>query len=355
MGQRDHGFDPSHVLTFELNLPVKTYDHARATRLWKDVAERWSRLPGVTHAGLGSNLPWTGYDDNAGFDIVGRPRQKGETRQARYQWASPGMFTALRMRLVQGRLITDADDESAPPVLIVNEALARRHFPNGDAVGQTFDYWDKKRQIVGVVADIRDRPSDAAAEPAIWWPMAQQSFNGAVATIRTVGEPMGIAGEARRVLAAADPELPLANVRTLDRVTDEAHAERLFTEWLVAAFAALAGLLAAFGIYCLMSFVVRQRRRELAIRVALGASPAGIAGLLFRGAAGIGVCGIAAGLIGTPLIGRVLAGLLYGVKPLDIVTLLLMPPLMAAIVALASLSPVISAAAGRMLPSLREE
>src|SRR5262249_3126539 len=149
--------------------------------------------------------PWTGYDENTGFEIPGRPRRPGESMQARFQSADAGMLPSLHMRLLRGRWIEAGDHADAPPVVVINETMARRYF-DGDAVGRIADIWDAKRRIVGVVADLRDRPADAAAEPGFWFPMAQMPFPNVTAMLRTSGDPTVLVSAAKSALASLDRE-----------------------------------------------------------------------------------------------------------------------------------------------------
>ncbi|MGH9721019.1 MAG: ABC transporter permease, partial [Bryobacteraceae bacterium] len=176
---RDHGFSQDGVLTFQLSLPRTAYaksDHIE--RFHREMATRWSALPGVRSVGIGTSLPWTGYDDNTSFTIVGRSTDRTQPMPfGRYQAAGPGYFEALRTPLISGRYFDASDAKDKPPVLVINESLARRYFPNEQPLGQSIDIFGAKRRIVGVVADVRDRPADLGAEPANWMSMAQQPFD----------------------------------------------------------------------------------------------------------------------------------------------------------------------------------
>ncbi len=183
------------MLTFQLNLPQSAYDKpARITGLSGVLLSRWQHIPGVKAAGLASNIPLTGYDENTSFDIVGRQPREGETLLARFQAATPGFFEALRFRLVQGRYIDERDSVKAPRVVVVNREFGHRYFPESDIIGKELNIWDEKWRIVGVMEDVCDRPSDAGAEPALWWPLAQQPFGQVRAVVRTDGRRPGADG-----------------------------------------------------------------------------------------------------------------------------------------------------------------
>ena len=167
-----------------------TAAQAKVAAFQSALVERLKSIPGVREAGVSTNLPWTGYDENTSFDIVGRPAHPGENMQARYQAADPGFFPRMRFRLLKGRLIEPGDQPSSAPVMLINDALARRYFPDTEPIGHYLDMGDQKKQrIVGVVADVRDRPADLAAEPGFWWPMSQAPFGFFNVALRTDGDP----------------------------------------------------------------------------------------------------------------------------------------------------------------------
>lgn len=355
LGARDQGFDSHHILTFQLNLPDEAYPKgAQAAAFYSELVERWRAIPGVRSAGLSTNLPWTGYDENTGFDIVGRAARPGESMQARYQAADPGYFKALHFRLIQGRFIEPGDVKSAPPVIVVNEALARRYFDRGDAVGHYLDLGDKCR-IVGVVADIRDWPADVAAEPAFWWPLAQAPLRAVVAAIRTGGDPLASVSAVRAVLRSLDPELPMAEVRSMDDIASEALAERRFALLLCETFAMLAMALAAIGIYGMLSYLVEQRRREIGLRLALGATRSGVLWLVVSNALVLAAIGLAVGLSLAPLAGRAVSSMLYGVTAADVVTFAVAPLIILLFTIVGSAAPGWAAARTEPMSALRDQ
>jgi hypothetical protein len=191
--------------------------------------------------------------------------------------ATAGYFEALRIPLLEGRNFTEADGvPKAPKVVLVNDSLARRYFAGEKAVGKMLDLWGEQRQIVGIVGDIQDRPAGAIAEPAFWFPVSQMNDVNMLAVIRTDGDPLALLPSVTRALREMDRELPLAEARSMDDVVGAALAEFSLANWLFQIFAGLALLLAAFGIYGLLSYVVEQRRKEFGIRKALGAMRADI-------------------------------------------------------------------------------
>jgi predicted permease len=356
LGERNHGFEGSRVLTFNLSPPGTAYKTGEArAQLYAELTRRWQELPGVEAAGFATNVPWTGYDENSSFDIVGREHEQNAEGQGRYQAATPGFFEALRIPLLQGRRFNSGDHRKAPPVILINESLAHRYFPGEDPVGRFLDLWGAPRQIVGVVADIRDRPGDPEAEPGYWFPMEQQAFPQVCAVIRTSGDPLAAAPAAASALRGVDPELPMAEIRTLDGIVDAALAERRFALWLFEAFAVLALALAAVGIYGLLAYLVEQRRKELGIRMALGASRSTIMRMVLRDGIRLCAAGVLAGLVLVPLAGKGLTSFLYGVRATDSISLATASLLILMVVLAASFVPAWSAARCHPMSALREE
>jgi predicted permease len=330
LAARDHGFQPSGVVTFQLELPRKTYDSsARVGAFTSEVLRRWREVPGVVAAGAGSSVPWTGYDDNTSFDIPGRPVKPGESIQARFQTATPGYFEALRWRLRNGRFLDDGDIEDPKQlVVVVNEVLARRYFEDADPVGREINFFGRPRRIVGVVADVRDYPADAQAEPAVWMAAGQQPASSMSVVVRLSGDALASVPRLRQALASVDAELPMAELRTLEAVADAALAERRFALLICQAFAGLGLLLAAIGIYGLLSYIVQQRRKEIGIRMALGATRSALLWMVTGSGVRLALAGVGVGVLVSPLAGRAIKALLYGVSAADMVTLVAAPLVM---------------------------
>ena len=237
--QAPAGFDSRGVVTALVGLPEARYPEPDdSERFFQQLAAAVRAMPGVRSAGLGGDIPWTGYDENTGFDIVGRPAR--EEPSARFHVATPGYFETLGIRLKAGRLFDQRDSVRSPAVVLVNDALAARYFPGENPIGRVLSIWDKPRTIVGVVGSIKDSPTDAAAVPAFWWPHVQQPNPAQMLVVRTDRDPLDIVPELRQMLARLDPELPLADVRTLEDVAASATAERRFVLAMTALFAAAA-------------------------------------------------------------------------------------------------------------------
>ncbi|HXW06525.1 MAG TPA: ABC transporter permease [Vicinamibacterales bacterium] len=320
--QSQAGFRAAGVLTAVVNLPQARYDDGAAVAFYRRLISEVSALPGVGAAGLGSALPWTGYDENTGFAIAGRTFPENEGPEARYHAATPGFFRALSIPIEAGRDIDDGDTADRPLVVVVNAALATRYFGSAqESVGARLALWGGERRIAGVVGDVKDAPWDRAAQPALFFPAAQQAVGGdMILAVRTAGDTAAVAASLQEVLRRLDPALPLANVRTLDDVASAAFAGRRFAVSLCVAFGLSAVFLAIVGTYGMMAQAVVQRSREFGVRQALGARPADIRDLVLRGGLGIGAVGIGAGAILALLSTRVLSSLLYETEPSDPVT-----------------------------------
>ncbi len=356
LGERDHGFDGNGVLSFQLSLPQAAYANAPAlVQFYEAMTRRLRQLPGVDAAGVATDLPWTGYDENSGFTIVGREKRRDQDTEGRYHAASPGYFEALGVPLLKGRRFDEHDRQDSPPVVLVNDALAQRYFPGENPVGQVLDLWGAHRQIVGVVADIRDRPSDPQAVPAYWFPISQQAFNQVRVVLKTRGDPLAMAPAASAALRAIDPELPLAEIRSVETIANAALAERRFALWLFEAFAVLALSLAAVGIYGLLAYLVEQRRKELGIRMALGATRAAILRMVLADGARLCAAGVVAGLVLVPIAGKALASFLYGVRATDSISLLTASLVILIVVLTASFVPAWTAARCHPMSALRGE
>ncbi len=353
--ERAHGFHPEGVLTFELAFPDAAYNRDRVSAFYAEAARRFREIPGVRNAGFSTSVPWTGYDENTSFDIDGYAPRAGESISARYQAADGGFFDSMGTRLVRGRLISAGDNAKTAKVIVVNQALVRRYFHGEDALGRILNVWGAKRRIAGIVEDIQDTPADRAAVPAFWMPLAQEQFWRVRAVVRTEGDALAMVPAVRAALRSMDRELPMAEVRTMDEIAAAALADRRFALWLCEAFAALAIALAGIGVYAMLSYSVEQRRREIGIRLALGATRSGVLGMVFAKGFGIAVAGAAAGVLVEPLAGGALASLLYGVSSRDAITLVAAPAIVLTIAALGCFVPGWVAARGEPISALREQ
>jgi predicted permease len=358
IGARDHGFNPSGVLTFRL--AVRSAGRPAVgdvARLQEDIRTRIAAIPGVVAVGATTNLPWSGYDENTGFGIVGRTPESSDGPSARFQAAGPGYFEASGMRLLSGRFFDRTRDATGGTLsVIVNDALAERYFPGGNAVGARVDLWGAQRQIVGVVRGLKDFPADPDTKPAFWFPLGQMEFPSVFFAVRAAGiEPAGLTSAVAEAVHQVDPELPLADIRTLERRAAAALAARRFALWLFQTFAVLALVLAAAGIYGLLAYVVRQRRKELGIRVALGARRADLLTMVLADGLKMAAAGAACSLLLIPAGGWLLRAFLYNVGAFDPFTIVGAPLALLTVAFVASVAPAVAASRSDPALALREE
>jgi predicted permease len=361
----DPGFRSEQVLTAVVSLPSDTYrNHPSVSRFYGQLVARLSMLPGVRSAGVGSDLPWTGYDDNlGGFQIEGKQHPPNEEFHARYHAATPSYFRALGIPLVRGRFFTDADVEKAPPVLIINHAMAEKYWPGEDVIGKRIDFFaDHPKEsdwtsIVGVVGDVKDTPEKNTAQPAFWWPVAQVSFplEEAAIAIRSDSVPTLLINSVRNAVRELDPALAVANVRVMDQIADASVSAPRFTLFLVALFAALAIALAGIGTYGVISYSVNQRMREFGVRIALGASPWDVVRLVLVRGLSLALGGVALGITGALVLARLLRTMLYQVSAADPLTFSAIALFALATAALACYLPARRATRVDAMSSLRAE
>jgi predicted permease len=359
----DPGFRPEHLLTARVSLPDATYKPLDTLRFWGRLTASLDSVAGIRAAGVGTDLPWTGYDDNiGGFTIEGKKPAANEEFHARYHVASPGYFRAMGIPLVRGRFFSAGDNMKAPLALIVNRSMARRYWPNEDALGKRITFADHPKEkdwmtIVGIVGDVKDKPDSPAAEMALWWPIEQTpvSVDNMAIAVRGSSDPALLANDLRQAVRQLDPTLAVANIRPMDDIADANVSMPRFALFLVVLFAGLALTLAAIGIYGVISYAVSQRTREFGLRMALGAQPGDVRRLVLRQGVKLALVGVALGLVGALALGRVLWSLLYQVSSADPATFASVSILAVAIAALACYLPARRATTADPANALRSE
>jgi putative ABC transport system permease protein len=337
------GLVPDNVLTAHLPVPIAQLEGS-TPRIFRPVLEKIRALPGVRSAALVSLLPIQNAWTNGSFAIEGRPEpEPGQEPLAELRVASPGFFPSLGIPIQRGRDFTEADGESGPMVLVVNEALAREHFPGEDPLGRRLRFGDDAFAIIGVVGNVRQAGLDVDPLPEIYFPYAAPDAMGWLAdpvlVIRTAVPPESLAGEVRAAVRSVDPTLPLYDVLTMEEVIDGSLASRRLNFWLLAIFAGVALVLSAAGLYGVISYLVAQRTREIGVRIALGARNRDVVGLVMRQAARLTGAGILLGLLGSFLFTRVLEGLLFGVSARDPLTFAALASVLATVALLATWLP----------------
>jgi predicted permease len=322
----DPGFQQQHVLTANLSLPPANYKkNADIARFYDRLDRDLSAIPGVESAGIGSDLPWTGYDENSSFYIEGKQPAPHEEFHGRYHVATPDYFRSLGIPLVRGRFYTRSDDSDAHNVMINNQALATKYWPKEDPVGKRMTFTDKPTDkdwftVVGIVGDVKDTPNSPAAVPAFWWSALQQPFTDMSLVVRANSSPELLGDAVRQAVRRIDPSLAVADVQLMDQITDASVATPRFAFVLVGLFAGLAILLAAIGSYGVIAYSVSQRTPEFGLRMALGAQRTDVLRLVLKQATKLVLTGTAIGVILALIMGRVLTSLIYDVSPADPLT-----------------------------------
>ena len=317
----DIGFVAERALAMEVSMPDTRYptDAARIA-FYRRTLDALRALPGVRSAAAGSTLPLMGNDMGIGFRVEGRPVRDEDHTNAAYHAVSPDYFAAMGIRILRGRGFTDRDDDHAPPVLVISETMARTYWPGEDAIGKrvTIGYHNSgPREVVGIVADVKESELSEPARPEMYAAFPQTPWPFFSVVVRADRDPAALAGAVRTSLTRLDPEQPPGDVQTLTHYVRLATAQPRFTAMLAGAFAAIATLLAGLGIYGVLAYGVAQRRREIGIRMALGAQPGDVRRLVMSQAAVLGAAGLAAGVASALLLTRTLSSLLFGVTASD--------------------------------------
>jgi predicted permease len=352
----DPGFDPRGVLVGRVSLPASGYDSAAVVQqAFERIDERLAQAPGVTAAGLSSSAPFEGSGDN-GLIPEGRPLEIKYAIPADFRLVTPGYIPAMGLRLRAGRRFTPEDRAGAELVMLVNETLARRAWPGQDPIGKRVaccepgpDGAPNWKTVVGVVTDVHARGLGREAPEEFYLPMAQAPKAAwrwidrtMTLAVRTSGDPIAAAPAMRDAVWGLDRSLPVYNIATMgDRRSDSLASSR-FSTLLLSAFSTIALLLAAIGVYGVISYGVTQRAQEIGIRVALGAGRARVLRLVVGHAALLTGIGLLLGLTGALLLARLMGGLLFHVSPTD-------PPTLGAGVLVLSLVALVAA----LLPAER--
>ena len=356
------GVRVAHILTMNLSLPTVKYDTpVKRANFYSDLTKRLESLPGIRSAGAVMFLPLRvsilsfriGVN---GFQIQGRqPVSQGQEPMADYRIATPGYFNTIGIGLRKGRLFDQHDDVDAKRVALINEALAGKHFPRENPLGQHITTGGTSMEIVGVVANAKLYGLDAPIEPAIYVPHMQHPAESMGLAVETQGDPAAMASAVRREILKLDPEQPISSVRTMETVLSDSLMLRRVSMLMLAVFAALALILAAVGIYGLTAYSVSRRTHEIGLRVALGASQADVLRLIVVRGLVISMIGAAIGLAAALQLTRALSGMLYGVTATDPLVFAGVPVLLVAVSAIASYVPARKAMRIDPLVALRYE
>jgi putative ABC transport system permease protein len=321
----DPGFNPAGILTFDLALPEIQYpDGSRVAAFSNDLLERMQSLPGVESAAVVRPAPLSGNDYSSSIKIKGQPPSPNdEDRSAEVRIVSRDYFRTMQIPVLRGRVFQTTDRRDAPPVVVISRNAEKRFFPSGDALGQEMSFdarigYDKVGgQIVGIVGDVHDFGLELEPPPDAYVLQDQAGVNEMSVLIRTKGDPIGLSAAVREKVHGLDGDIPIAAMSTMETALGDSLAQRRFYMSLLGIFAAVAILLAAVGVYGVMAYSVSRRTQEIGIRLALGARHQQLLSLLMRQAALLVGTGLMLGLMITAASGRILAGLLFGIRASD--------------------------------------
>jgi predicted permease len=335
------GFSPDHVLTMQVSVSGAKYqDRKQRAPFFLEIERRISALPGVVAQGQIEPLPMTGGVGWGSINVEGFTPAPGQELQVDLRNASADYFSSMKVPLVAGRFFDEHDKNDAPNVMIVDERFAKQFWPNGGAVGKHL-WFDPKEPftIVGVVGAVKQYGLETDGKIAAYFAQQQFTSGGVSLTVRTAGDPAAISSAVVREIHAADPTTVVFNIRTMDELVHDSLARQRFASTMLGAFAGFAVLLAAVGLYGVMSYLVTQSTRDIGVMVALGARSGDIIGLVMRQGMELAGIGIVAGVVGAVALTRVMASLLFGISATDAVTFILVPLMLAAVAFAATVIP----------------
>jgi putative ABC transport system permease protein len=361
--QVDLGFDTHNILTATVELPDARYPKPeQATAFYQALLDRVKAMPGVEAVSAIVPQPLSGDTMMISFDIEGRNIPKGERPVSHFRSISLDYFSVMKIPLLVGRAFTERDDAHSPGVVIVNETLAKRHFPNENPIGKhvkpgiALEGEPVWREIVGVVKDVKHRQSlGRDSEPEYYLPHAQMPINSMNLVVRTTNEPRSLARSLQHEVQSLDRDIPVFRIKTLEQYLGVAVAQPKFNALLLSLFAGLALLLTAIGLYGVMSYSVVQRAQEIGIRVALGARTGDVLMMVLRQGLKLTALGLLIGLAAAYTLTRYMQSLLFGVKPADPLTFAAIALLLIAVALLACWVPARRATKVDPLKALRTE
>jgi predicted permease len=356
------GFRPDGVLTLRVQPSGSRYNSgAKQNAYVNTLLDRLSALPGVQSTGVIHHLPLGGYAWYANIDIEGRVRAPGEApMRSGWRVIAGDYFRTMGIPLLRGRAFTPGDTRETTPVVIVNDAFARAAWPGEDPIGKRFLAGNATRvggavTVIGVVGGVRHVSLDTDPGPELYRPNAQTPMGAMTLTIRARGNPLALAGVARETIHAVDADVPISDVRSVQDVMARSAARPRLIMSLLLLFAGVGVVLGAVGVYGVIAYAVNERRREIGVRIALGAEPGRVAGAVVARGVGYAVAGVAIGLVGALAVTRVMRTLLFGVSTTDPPTFIALSAFLIAVAALASWLPARQAARTDPMVALRLE
>ncbi|HXG68904.1 MAG TPA: ABC transporter permease [Blastocatellia bacterium] len=353
------GFDPNNVLTMAISLPEARYPKPeQQAAFFRQLLENLETLPGVETVGAVLPLPYSHSNYSYTFDIEGRPSAApGERTAASWRAVSPDYFRAMRIPLLKGRAFTEQDVRNAEKVIIINETMAQRYFPDEDPIGKrmTIGINNITARIVGIVGDVKFAGLDSELSPEMYTPYPQTTAGVMNIVMRTTGDPASVIAAARSQAQLLDRDLPVYDIKPMEERLSESVAQPRFNTLLLTIFAAVALALAVVGIYGVMSYSVTQRTHEIGIRMALGAGRGDVLRLVVGQGMALALVGVGVGLAGAYFLTRWLESLLFGVTATDPATFAAISLLLVAVALFASYIPARRATKVDPMVALRHE
>jgi putative ABC transport system permease protein len=341
----DPGFESSNIVGAQVLLPTTKYrDRQNLVRFYEDVVDRLRQTPGVTNASAVSTLPMSevGQAMALPFNVEGQQPPANEDPLADVRIVAPRYFETMKIRLIEGRFLDDRDAQQTARTSVINETMRRRYFPDRSPLGQIIQNPHGRSEVVGVVADVRNQGLDSEPRKQVYLPLRQSPTAGMAVVARTERDPMAFGRTIQDIIWSVDAEQPIYQLSTMDQILARAVFLPRLSTTLLATFAVAALLLAALGIYGVLSYSVTQRTREIALRMALGSTGGSTVGLVVQNSLLLITIGAIAGLAAAVLLARSMAGILYGIGPFDVPSF-----------SLAALVLVVAGLAAAVLPALR--
>jgi putative ABC transport system permease protein len=356
----DPGFRPEGVISMKVVLPGRTYDSTATRNFIRALEERARALPSAKSVGVANFIPLDGSSYGFSFTIRGRPPLRpSDEPSTEVRQATSDFFTTMGMPVIRGRGIASSDQPGTTKVLVINQTLAKRFFPNEDPIGQAMslgwgqDTTGDMRQIVGVVGDVRSAALEDEPEPTVYVPIMQAPYQSLSILVRTNAEPATLAAPLRAIVRELDHEVPVYSVQTMEQRVASSVGPQKFYATLIAVFASVALVLSAVGLYGVIAYAVSQRTHELGVRVALGATGDRISRMVIGEGLALTAVGAIVGIVGSLFAGKLVASLLYDVKALDPATIVSVVAVLGAVAALASWLPARRAARVDPLTAMR--
>ena len=356
------GFRPDGVLTLRVQPSGERYDtYAEQMEYVTTLLDRLAALPGVQSTGLIHHLPLSGYAWYSNIDLEGKVRAPNETPlRSGWRVIQGNYFQTMGIPLIRGRAFSRTDTREAPPVVIVSESFARAAWPGEDPIGKRFRAGNATRgtgpvTVIGVVGGVRHVSLDASPEPELYRPYSQTPMGALSIALRTRGDPLAVAAQARRTIQVIDANVPISDVRSLEQVMSVSVAQPRLIMWLLLVFAGVGLVLGAVGVYGVIAYAVGERRREIGVRIALGAEPGRVAASVLAQGVRYAALGVAIGLAGSFGVTRLMRTLVFGVSTTDPATFVGLSAFLVVVAALASYLPARQAAKTDPMVALRAD